>query len=414
MIRSAKPLPPFKTLARALTQTTETLACELGKPTERAPAWSDLEWRIAEAVAALHGIAALLARDLRWSGPPRWRAFLSAQTDQTVQRRAWIAALLARVDAALRARGIAAVALKGAALYELGLYPGGERPMGDIDLLLADADLARAADALGSLGYSTGFTTWRHQSLDPDQPVSGAAKFGEHIDNPIKIELHTRIVERLPVDEVDITNLEFPRNARPGLNPYPTQVDAMRHLLLHAAGNMRARALRLVQLHDIALLGPRLRDNDWDRLLSEGVGGRGLWWALPPLALTRLYYPASLPERVVDALRAGCPSLLRRAARTQRITDVSWSRLRIQAFPGIEWSTSAIEAIRFIKSRVWPDRAALAELEIGNRVLAYASAAPWYGDSHAVRILRWAFSSPPRVQTIHSVRQALEDRAGAG
>ena len=32
----------------------------------------------------------------------------------------------------------------------------------------------------------------------------------------------------------------------------------MRHLLLHAASNMRAHALRQVQLHDIALLAPRL------------------------------------------------------------------------------------------------------------------------------------------------------------
>ena len=42
----------------------------------------------------------------------------------------------------------------------------------------------------------------------------------------------------------------------------------MRHLLLHAAGNMRAHALRLVQLHDIALLAPRLDAAAWERLLD--------------------------------------------------------------------------------------------------------------------------------------------------
>jgi len=42
----------------------------------------------------------------------------------------------------------------------------------------------------------------------------------------------------------------------------------MRHLLLHAAGNIRARALRQMQLHDIALLAPRMKASDWSELLA--------------------------------------------------------------------------------------------------------------------------------------------------
>ena len=326
-------------------------------------------------------------------------------------RRARIAELLATIDAALRDAGIAAVALKGAALYELGIYPAAERPMGDVDLLLAPTDMAPAAQALRSLGFTPGIATWRHQSLEPDRKAS-VVRFGEHIDNPIKIEIHARIAERLPVREFDITELEWPAQPRAGLNPYPSRAALMRHLLLHAAGNMRARALRLIQLHDLAVLAPRLSAEDWAELLGPRLGGAGAWWAFPPLALALRYAPRSVPAEVLAALKPGCPPLLRHACQSQRLADVSWSRLGIQAFPGIEWSTSPLEALRFVKSRVWPGRATLAELDSGNKTLAYASANSWYSDSHAMRILRWAFSNPPRVHPLHGVRLALGD-AGA-
>src|SRR5450755_4757072 len=119
-----------------------------------APDWSEFEWRIAEAVAALQGVAAVLARGCAWHGPDRWQRFLAEQSHQTRLRRARIAELLPTVDAVLRNAGIPAVALKGAALYELGVYAAGERPMGDIDLLLSPTDMAPAAQALRSLGFT--------------------------------------------------------------------------------------------------------------------------------------------------------------------------------------------------------------------------------------------------------------------
>src|SRR5428012_5259 len=102
----------------------------------------------------------------------------------------------------------------------------------------------------------------------------------------------------------------------------------------------------------------------------------------------------------MKALAPGCPWLLRRAARRHRLADVSWSNIHIQAFPGIEWSTSPLEALRFIADRIWPSRAALAELRIAAATGAYATRIPWYGQSHVTRIVRWIFSQPPRVQTM--------------
>jgi hypothetical protein len=299
------------------------------------------------------------------------------------------------------------VALKGAALYAIGMYRAAERPMGDIDLLVRPDALRQTARLLNSLDYTECMSTRRHLVFEPNES-SATQRLGEHIDCPLKIEVHTRIAEPLPAFETDITALEFPPHAHPGLNPYPSTTALMRHLLLHAAGNIRARALRLIQLHDIALLAARMEQRDWSELLSEPRGKRGPWWALPPLTLTARYYPDIIPNWVMAALVEDCPRLLRILSARHRLADVSWSNVRIQAFPGIEWSNSAREALQFMASRAFPGRAARSWLQQIAATQPWARKTPWYGLPHGRRILRWILSSPPRVQTMHSVLQVLE------
>lgn len=404
--QAAIPVPPMKRVQASLRDTTEFLARELTCPLTQPPQWNECEWRIAQAVSALQGVSALLSDVLRWRGPDHWQAFLAEQKRQTLLREQCIAELLARIDARARDEGIGIVALKGAALLATGIYRPGTRPMGDIDLLIDSADLERSTRLLTTLGYVESFTTWRHKIFGPRESRDRVG-FGEHIENPLRIELHTRIAERLPVFETDITSLEFPRHLHAGLNPYPSVAALMRHLLLHAAGNMRARALRLIQLHDIALLAGRMSGEDWQELLDAGRGNRDLWWAFPPLTLTARYYPAAIAPSLIEATKPECPWLLRQVSRHHSLAEVSWSNVRIPAFPGIEWSRSPRETLLFAMSRARPSREALAELN--QVVTAYPSLAriPWYELSHGRRILRWMFLRPPRVQTMLSVRAAL-------
>jgi hypothetical protein len=199
---------------------------------------------------------------------------------------------------------------------------------------------------------------------------------------------------------------------RPGLNNDPDLVSLLLHLLLHAAGNMRAHALRNIQLHDIAFVASLLYDNDWQALLEQPRDRERRWWLFPPLVLTARYYPQHVPPQILRAARAACPRILRLAAARQSLTDVSWSNLRIHALPGIVWSRSPLDALRFMASRVAPSRRSLAQLEVAMRDQPQLERVPWYGVSHGRRILRWLFSRPPRVQTIVSVRAALESVAG--
>ena len=145
-------------------------------------------------------------------------------------------------------------------------------------------------------------------------------------------------------------------------------------------------------------------------LLAVCPDGESLWWALVPLRLTARYYPSFIPPDVLVRLGALCPWLLGRRARRQQLADVSWSKIRIEAFPGLEWSRTPAEALAFMFGRIWPSRAARLELKEGAAQIPDSSSIPWYGISHSARILRWVFSRPPRVQTLLNVRAALAGR----
>jgi Uncharacterised nucleotidyltransferase len=398
--------PPLPKVAAALRQVTETLAREFAFPTDEPPPWGDFEWRIARAVASMQGISSLLCTGLRWKGPASWSRFLREQRDHTAGRQRKIAQLMEKIDSQARGEGVALVALKGAALHRRGIYQVGERPMADIDLLARDADAKATARILEHCDFVNTFTTWRHQVYE--SRLHGASiGFGEHIDNPIKIEVHTSILDRLPISEIDITPFVFPGTPHAGLNDYPSVASLMMHLLLHAAGNMRVNALRCIQLNDIARLAARFAPGDWEELLAARPSGRSSWWAVPPLLLTTRYFPGSIPQSVSADLDVECPWLLGKRARHLVLADVSWSNIRAKALPGIEWSRTPQEALSFLSARIWPNRESRSELKHFAAHHPGASEIPWYGISQGARIVRWVFCRPPRVQTLLPVRAAL-------
>jgi hypothetical protein len=398
---------PLTKMAIALRKTTEVVARDLSSPSNDAPVWTEFEWRIARSVAAMHGVSSLLCGS-PWIGPKAWRQFLEEQRRQSVARHSEIMRLLDEIDFKARQAGIALVALKGAALYASEIYSAGERPMGDIDLLIRNDDARVTARLLEGCGYVASFNFRRHQVFEPSNfKVMTRVPLGEHIDSPIKIEVHTKISEHLPVAAADITHCIYPGNAHAGLNSYPSVASLMMHLILHAAGNIRARALRLIQLHDIAALAARFSCGDWSELCATRLNGGALWWAFPPLVLTARYYPGAIPPAVMTSLETDCPWLLRQRARHQRLTEVSWSNILIEAFPGLEWSRTPWQALVFMSSRIRPSREALSELRDGAAQIPGSRSVGWYESSHRARILRWIFSRPPRVQTLLSVRAAL-------
>ncbi len=293
--------PSLPAVQAALRRTTEHFANELARPSQARPDWSDFEWCMARAVAAMHGISPLLATTLRWQGPAEWQTFLDEQRQHTERRQQRIQALLRLIDDDTRVAGIPAIALKGAALHSLGLFRAGERPMADVDLLVREQDFERTSRLLEGLGYHETHSSWRHRSFTPADATL-RTNLGEHADNYLKIELHERICEPLPVKITTLSHFLADGSPAPGLNPYPSNAALMAHLLLHAAGSMVKRSLRLINLHDIALLARRMPEDEWVTLAQ--------WWALPPLLLTAHYYAGAYPIGHVAGCLAGraCPA----------------------------------------------------------------------------------------------------------
>jgi hypothetical protein len=402
-------LPSPELIELGLSAATERFAAELVKPQLDPPVWTDFEWQMARAAAVLHGITPLLATTLQWCGPASWQAFVLEQRHQTRLRYGHIAAALKDIDDRATAHGLGVVALKGAALHALGVYSAGERPMADIDLLVRPGDAQRAADMLAAVGYAPTAATWKHQVYEPAQYVAKSAfPVGEHEGYPVKVELHTRIAERLPLAETDIGERLFPLHLKPGINPYPSTNALLLHLLLHAAGNMSVRALRLMHLHDIARLAARASPEDWQELLGAAPGPRALWWALPPLALLNRYQPGLVPRHVLAALRPACPWALRRLCRRASLAQMSYASLAISAFPGMPWCTSLSERLRYVRQRILPGAEHLAVRRI-TAAEQWAVQRPWSHQSQGRRVLQWLVSRPPRQASMYIVQAVLEN-----
>jgi len=398
-------LPSFSVVARALRTTTDRLAGEIRAPSDVPPDWSRFEWQMARAAATMQGCAGLLAAADHWRGADEWREFLAGQYGQIAAIQDNARQLLGRIDEVTGLAGIPCVALKGSALLALGLLARGTRSMGDVDLLVRPTDTDAIGAALHMLGYRRGHWSRRHLTYYP--PAAGRSLvIGEHRDNPLRIEVHPHISEELPLSQVDITSTIWPADAPPGINRYASLAALMRHNLLHAAGNIRARVLRLIQLHDIAGLARLLGPTDWRELLDRHGEADSAWWLYPPLAFTQRYLPGAIPAKALDAARAACPLPLRWCTDRQGLYDVSWSNLRIAALPGIEWARTPLEAARFARSRVLPAKVALQEIVDGASNQPGLLSVPWYQISHFRRILRWIRSRPPRVHTLIQVRAA--------
>ena len=404
-MRMPEAMPPPRRIQEALRKTTEALAAELARPGSPTPDWSDFEWQIARAVLATHGVAPLLASRLRWQVPADWRRFLDQQREHTIIRHERIDALLSRIDAHSRAQGLPVVALKGAALHALGLYRRGERPMADLDLLVRPADADRAGSMLAGVGYHESHVTPKHRVFAArGSVVRTPDDVGEHPDNPLMIELHEYVREWLPLHPQDISSRVWPQQSRPGLNAYPRRAALMAHVLLHAAGAVVYRCVRLLHLNDLALLSTSMNEADWNELCGQDP--RIQWWALPPLLLTARYYESAVPRPVLERLAAHCPRRLLRATRRQILSDVSLSNLRIEAFPGIEWAQSASERMRYVITRIRPNRATLALREVV-RSQSYSSGSSWARLSQGHRILRWLLTRPTRSESMYPVHMVL-------
>ncbi|WP_428508974.1 nucleotidyltransferase family protein [Roseateles sp.] len=391
----------------ALKTTTARLAAELASPSRTAPDWSEFEWRTAMAASVMHGVSSLLAGRLQWVGPPIWQDFLANQSEQGCRRERKVRALLGRLDNEAQNRGLPLLAMKGSALLSLEIYKEGERPMSDVDLLACPTDIAETGSLILSVGYEVGSVKLRHIAYEPSHRPTDRA-FGEHEDNPVKIELHAAVAEPLPLREVDITAGLISPSAKPGLNSYSSLAKLMRHLLMHTAGNLCTRNVRLIQLYDIAMLAQCLSSADWDEALAPSSDDRSAWWAVPPLALTQRHFPAHMPTHLASTAAeayAACPTWLRRASSTWQLSEVALSRLDIPLLPGLVWSRGTTDAVGYFLRRLHPLEQAEDAKNLHRQHSLAGSA--WAQRPRWRKALSLLVGAQPRPHTLYSIHRAF-------
>lgn len=316
------------------------------------------------ALAEGHGLACLVAPRLsRILAEPERRALHDAAA-RCRARDARLHRDQTALDAAIAARGLTHLWLKGAWLVGACYPPPACRPRADLDLLVPAGDLPAMADLLHTLGYRPTSQTWKHQVwLRPDNR-SVVDLRGEHPDNPRPVELHGRLVEAFRgISLVLDADAALARGADALAGP--CRALGMVHLCAHLTVDMLSRRARGMQLVDLARLAPRLDAEDWKRVCELGGGRHSARFVWPALALAARHAPAALPAGVLDELAGALRPELRAWLETVDLDALSRfgrkdRRRALLEVPSI-WPIDGSERRRVWRAILWPGRWELAD-----------------------------------------------------
>jgi hypothetical protein len=281
--------------------------------------WDDATWETARWAIQVHGIAPLLDRAAEaWPDAamlhPHLRDYLANQRRLSAARVELLLRDLAEILAACQVAGLAVVPLKGSVLAARYYPEPGLRPMNDLDLLVRAEDEARAIAVLREVRYQPIARSWKHLMLArPEAHGTTVAFEGEHPDNPRSVDLHSQLLEQFWGIRYDLTN-EAWSHVGPGellgqaawlLQP----ALLLHHLAVHTSSDMIARRVRLLHLHDIALVAAEVERAGWERMVAVARAQREERFVYPSLSLANRFFPV-VPEFVLAALRQGVPPAL--------------------------------------------------------------------------------------------------------
>lgn len=290
-----------------------------GKIAAQVSAWNAADWEAARWAIQVHGIAPLLHHASADQPDfaalhPDLRTYLADQHSLSNARISLLLNELGELLTACHAAEITVIPLKGS-LLATHYYPEpGLRPMNDLDLLIRPDNEARILDVLASLRYRPVVRSWKHVMLarpDGEAPITSWA--GEHPANPRNLDLHIRVAEQFWGMQYDLTT-EAWTDSEPGMvGTAPARLlqptILLHHLCIHTSSNLIWRRMRMLNLHDIALVARQVDSVGWQRIVDYAQARREARMIYPALALTRRYYPI-VPESVLATLRAGVPARL--------------------------------------------------------------------------------------------------------
>lgn len=211
----------------------------------------------------------------------------------------------------LAGEGIHVVLLKGAALASTVYRSFIERPMGDLDLLVAPEDAQRAHQVVQRAGWTWDEATFpfsRYAGHHHLPPLDDSAGTG------VRLELHTGIAIDGHPFSLDLATLRA-RGRTLQVGSTTTTVPCTEHLLLHEAVHFAwSHVLSFGSwrtARDVQLMS-RAGTLDWEAFIDEARRHRAESCAYWTLALSRLLAGAEVPDGVLLRTKPPLGSLAQR------------------------------------------------------------------------------------------------------
>ncbi len=271
----------------------------------RALADNGLDWRALMDAAANHGVMPLLGHYLLTlcssSVPVEWRELLQNELDLVKRRNLFLAAEMVRLARLFSADGMLVTPYKGPLLASQVYGDFGLRQFADLDFLMKQRDLPRAAALLLAEGYEAAFG--KISSNEGLRPTRSEYQFRREEGN-IVVELQTETTLRYFPRPLDLDAMS--KRLKPiELAGRVTQVfspeDTFILLAVHGAKHFWERLMWIV---DIAELVQAPAGMDWRELhthAAEMGAGRMVRLAL---CVARQMLDASLPEEELERAQA--------------------------------------------------------------------------------------------------------------
>jgi hypothetical protein len=369
--------------------------------------WSDLERSVGLKTASILGLPLLHWRvqhgvldvaALEFTG---WPKLLAEQHELTRQRNQRLLSVTQRVLTLAEANHLAMMPLKGMDVLTQLYEDIGLRSTSDIDLLVKPTDLERATQLIQQVGFECTAHMKRHAIfVVPNMGV--VSKFGEHPDNPIKLELHTSVKNVMPLESCDLTTVLWQgAQVEPRLNMptaiYPSRPSLLVYELLHAANHAMIRSIRFPSLLDIKLIGERLSAAEWRTVTKLLTSSEQFWWAYVPLRLVDRYFGAAcLPQEVLALSKRIATPVLRRLGDLLGFSQFSVCDLRPSALRHrLAFARNVAEAGRYLRSQILPTREELMDWHVER---TQWSASMTTAHSYLHRIQRWLDPNVSRIE----------------
>jgi hypothetical protein len=328
-----------------------------GRDTAASPQLDAAGWDTFVAEAARHGVSALAYRALASGGsaPAHVVRLLEQHYLRNRLRNLRLYARLSQLLQVLTAESIAAVVLKGAYLAQAVYGDTALRAMSDIDLLVRERDLERAAKTLRGQG-------WNQTGSSSD----GGHQLPSLEHDGVAVDLHWSIEDDAAPFQVDAGGMlqrAVPFNVGPGQGLALAREDLLLHLCLHTAYNHGWLPFDggLRHLADLAAVVRQDSTLDWGRLSARANQWRITRCVWLALTAARALLQARVPDGVFEGVTPTHREMLDMACRLALGTHQAELVRRLPAF-GRSWTNKhwrRLSSAARWRQHAFPPRASL-------------------------------------------------------